>query len=89
MHKPEYRRGWLMFRVFRILGAVSFGGTLAAMFLYSPLLPISAAVFILSVTYTTFWRCPSCGKLFCTGMIGYFHSNLPISNYCIHCDFEP
>ena len=44
------------------------------------------AAFGCTVLFTTFWPCPSCGRLFCTKLsFGFRGGNWPFRNTCVHC----
>lgn len=94
---------WKRFCFFRISGIISFLlvllfcilGNICKKFNYNFLMNslfvficFFILVFCISVSYTTFWKCPHCGKRFCTGMIGIFSSNVPFRNTCIHCGYR-
>ena len=86
---------WKRFCFFRILSVASIPLVLLFAYLakhsstfFGYLMFGCVFIFCFSVLYTTFWKCPQCGKLFCTGMIGIFSSNIPFRNTCIHCGYR-
>jgi hypothetical protein len=96
---PDYQKRtlitWNHFRFFRMSSVVSAPLVILFAFLaknnstfYGYLSFACIFIFCFSVLYTTLWKCPHCGKLFCTGMIGIFSSNIPFRNTCIHCGYR-
>jgi lipopolysaccharide export LptBFGC system permease protein LptF len=96
---PDYQRQilvkWKRFRFFSISLVVSIPLMLFFSFManrvstfFGYLMFACVVIFIFSVLYTRFWKCPQCGNSLSTGMIGIFGPNTHFKNKCTLCGYK-